>query len=205
MNIDASQSQQTSQHLESKAGVGASVQALYAHLMQLAVERLYAVPVPAQPTPFFKSVGFHVGSVPGYQMHSVSSHGRSQRSLDGGTDVPFVSVHTCSFGQTHCQLIDGSEVMPSPRQQRKAHRHSLWGAYKVQPPPKKAPRLSATLAEEMLPIRVTSVDLTTPEGSHSFAHRHRHTVYDEGLPCGEQLPHQMRCTQTTRQGRAGGG
>jgi hypothetical protein len=191
VKVDASESQQRGKHFDGKAGVGAGVQALYAHTLQLAVDCLNSMPIATQTAPLVKGVGLHVGFVPGHEVYTIALGGGSQCSLDLGTDVPFVSVHSGSFGQAKCQLIDGSEVMPGSGQQLKAHWYSLWGTDQMQSPPKEEPFLSSTLAEEVPSVRVSSIDLAASEGSHSLAHRHGHTVYDESLTLRKQLSQKM--------------
>src|SRR5205814_2652241 len=96
-----------------------------------------------------------------------------------------------SFGQTKGQFVYGSEVMKGSRQHLKAHRHSLWGAYQVQPPPEEAPLLGCTLAEVGPTVRSRAVNLATPPRSHILAYRYGQAVDDEGLPLGKHLPHHL--------------
>src|SRR5436190_1700867 len=77
--------------------------------------------------------------------------------------------------------------MPSAWQHLKSHWHSLWGADQVQSPPKEAPPLGSTLAEEVATVGVGGINFGASPRSHSLAHRHWQAVNDESLSLCEQL------------------
>src|SRR5574341_1258554 len=160
-------------NLDLEAGIGTGMKAFEAHALQLAIGRLNAASILAQVILVRPVMGTHVLLA---NRNQANPRLKQDASFFKQLIVALVGIHARSCGQFDGQVMNGRQVMKSPRQQVEGHWQALRGANQVESPPKELLLLGSAVAAILTPSH-----LAAARGPYPLADRHRQTVDDKHL------------------------